>query len=299
MIIVTKINFDGLRDKFHDQLTAQHYVGLDLETTGFSPAKFSEIIEFAAFRVDNPPEKWDKLYSLVKPKNSIPKKITKLTGITNDDVKDAPCFTHFAKELYTFVGDAYIVAHNADFEKRFLDFYMNYNQLMFTNEYIDTVELYKTAFPDRDSYRLDSFISEFGISNEKWHTAEADTYYTTLAFIELRKRYLEHFNIEDPIDYDIEDRLFNSEVWTVKGANYWTKDMGKKSAKERLYVKLKNPNGPGVANVYYDYILGGWDYNGSITRTPLDFSEITKQVLKLRRVSNLDELRGDNKTKIF
>lgn len=286
------IDFDALRDKFHEQFTAQHYIGIDLETTGFSPEKFAQIIEFAAFRVNNEdPEQWEKLYSLIKPKSPIPKKITKITGIDDEQVKNAPGFTHFAKELYTFMGDAYIIAHNANFEKRFLDFYMNYNQLLYTNEYIDTLEIYKTGFPDRNKHNLEAFISEFNLTNDKWHTAEADAYYTTLAFIKLRALYLEHFGLEDTIDYDVDDRLFESEKWKVRSVKYWSKAIGTKNPKERLYVSVVNPNGEGFANIYYDYIINDWDYNNSITREPLDFSYIKDQILKMRRVSSLEELR--------
>lgn len=286
------INFEGLCKNFHEQLTAEHYIGIDLETTGLSPLKFAQIIEFAAFRVDNDdPQKWDKLYSLIKPKSSIPKKITKLTGITNEQVKNAPGFTHFAKELYTFMSDAYIIAHNASFEKRFLDYYMNYNQLLYTNEYVDTLKLYKVAFPDRGNYTLESFLAEFGLTNDKWHTAESDAYYTTLAFMKLRSLYLKHYGIDDPISYEFEDRLFESSAWVVKSANYWSKALHTKNPRERLYVRVVNPEGEGVANIYYDYIVSDWDYNNSITHTPLDFSDITNQILKMKRVKSLSDLK--------
>lgn len=286
------MDFEALREKHHKELTAKHYVGIDLETTGFSPDKFAEIIEFAAFRVSDPnPKEWEVLYSLIKPKARVPKKITKLTGITQEQVDQAPGFTHFAKELYTFVSEGYIVAHNAKFEKRFLDFYMNYNQLLFDNPYIDTVEIYKTAFPGRKNYKLDSFLDEFGLVNEEWHTAKSDAYYTTVAFMKLREAYLDHFGMDDPIDYDFEDRLYDPEVWQVKSANYWSKSLHTKNPKERLYVRLVNDKKDLFANVYYDYIVGDWDYNNSITRVPLDFSEIEKGVCQMRRVSSLDELR--------
>lgn len=289
-------NWDALRDVYHDLLMMEHFIGIDLETTGFSPQVHSFIIELSAIRVDDPSEdNWTKFDTLVKPPVSIPKKITNITGITNDMVKDARGFTHIAKELYTFMGDSVIVAHNAMFEQRFLDHYLNYNQLFYTNPYFDTVTAFKLLFPKAKDHKLDTFLEYFGLVNDNWHSADADAYFTLVGFFYLRKKYLEHYGLEDTISYKIDDRPFEPEIWNIKSVNYWEKSPHLKSGKSRLYVKCTSEDNKKFANIFYDYKLEEWDYNNQNTNTPLDFSEMTKLILEKYKVKSLKELNPNFK----
>lgn len=284
-------NWDALDKEYGTLLQMPHFVGLDLETTGFSPEKHAEIIELSAIRLDHKSQRhYHRFETLVRPTTRIPAKITKLTGITNEAVKNARGFTHIAKELYTFISDGVIVAHNASFEQRFMDFYLNSNQLYYTNPYFDTMKAMRLLFPKAKSCKLDAFLALFDLDNPKWHNAMSDSLMTLIGFERLRELYLSYFNLPDKIDYDFEDVNFEPETWLPKSANYWEKGYHTKNPRSRLYVTVKDPENDMIANIYYDYIIKDWNYNNALTRVPLDFSEITKKICRLYHVSSIDEL---------
>jgi len=79
-------------------------VALDLETTGTWVEK-DKIIEIALIKI-NVDGKKDKYLKRVNPKISIPKEVCLLTGISDDDVKNAPIFNDIASEVIEFIGDS-------------------------------------------------------------------------------------------------------------------------------------------------------------------------------------------------
>ena len=87
------------------------FVSFDLETTGLSVMD-DDITEFGAVRYKNGQE-IGRLQSLIKPNKRISQKITNLTHITNEDVKDAPTIDEFIPRILDFFKDDVIVAHNA------------------------------------------------------------------------------------------------------------------------------------------------------------------------------------------
>ncbi|OQB41472.1 MAG: DNA polymerase III PolC-type [candidate division CPR1 bacterium ADurb.Bin160] len=58
----------------------------------------------------------DKFHTLVNPQRNIPSMITKLTGITNEMVKDAPIISEVVPDFLDFIQDNIVVAHNASFD---------------------------------------------------------------------------------------------------------------------------------------------------------------------------------------
>lgn len=98
------------------------YVTFDIETTGLDPENGDEIIEIAAVKVMHG-KVVDTFTSFVKPTKKIPAKITKITGITNQDVSNQPSINKVLPKFHQFVGNNTLVAHNAPFDKKFLEFY--------------------------------------------------------------------------------------------------------------------------------------------------------------------------------
>ena len=94
------------------------YIALDLETTGLD-FENDEIIEVALERFENgePVESKD---FLIKPKQTLRPFIATLTGISDADLKDAPDFASVAGQIRQFIGDYPLVAHNAQFDSKFL-----------------------------------------------------------------------------------------------------------------------------------------------------------------------------------
>ena len=95
------------------------FVVVDVETTGGSPAGGDRITELAAVRVRGGAVVGE-LESLVNPERPIPRTVTALTNITHDMVAKAPRLTDLTARLRSALEGAVFVAHNAEFDWRFL-----------------------------------------------------------------------------------------------------------------------------------------------------------------------------------
>jgi predicted DnaQ family exonuclease/DinG family helicase len=166
------------------ELNLNNFVALDVETTGLD-SETDEIIEFAASRfVDGKPK--DNLNILIHPAKEIPIFITKLTGISNAMLKDAPLFSDVAEKIRTFLGETPIIAHNSDFDLSFLN--QHFEKLsskqetvstatqwaLSTNDVYDTLLLSKIFIPFHSSFSLAKVTEYFGIQIESHHRALPD-----------------------------------------------------------------------------------------------------------------------------
>lgn len=149
------------------------YIVLDIETTGFDRYK-DEILEIAAVRYSQKGKVVEKYHTLVRPKNAIPAKITTLTGIRDDDVKDAPNVAEVIPSLEKFLGNLPIYGHNiVTFDIPFL---REQTQLPLDNDLIDTLPMARKAFPNLSSYKL-SFLKEvLDLSDGLSHRALDDVF---------------------------------------------------------------------------------------------------------------------------
>jgi DNA polymerase III epsilon subunit family exonuclease len=157
------------------------FVVLDIETTGLSRYS-NKITEIAAVIVKDG-KIHDEFHTLVNPEVRIPGFITKLTGIDNAMVKDAPKIRSVMPEFVKFLGDHIIVAHNASFDYGFLD----ENAVSsigkgLTNEVLCTRKLANRLVPDLPSKKLSCLCEHFGVSNQQAHRAKGDVYATVEIF---------------------------------------------------------------------------------------------------------------------
>jgi DNA polymerase-3 subunit epsilon len=102
----------------------------DCETTGLVRKQTAalvtqpHIIEFGAIKVDTETlEEIGRLNFLVNPRQPLDAIITKITGITDDDLKDKKVFyDHYEEIKEFFKGEDFLVAHNAQFDSNLLKF---------------------------------------------------------------------------------------------------------------------------------------------------------------------------------
>lgn len=146
------------------------FVAIDVETTGLSPFA-NELIEVSAIKYEGS-KKIDTYSTLIKPKAPIPYYITKITGITNDMVKNAPQIEEAMPQLVDFVGNSAIVAHNANFDYKFIQ---NYSDNSFSkNKVIDTVPIGRKLYPELPNHKLGTIAKHIGITEDGFHRAEFD-----------------------------------------------------------------------------------------------------------------------------
>ena len=213
------------------------YCVLDLETTGFS-ATTERITEIGIMKYKNG-EVVDSFSEFVNPEKHIPERVTEVTNITDDMVKDAPTIEEMFPRVLEFLGDpkeTVIVAHNANFDVGFLKqnaLRLGHN---FDYTYLDTLSLAKDLFPDYKKYKLGKIAENLGIKVEVAHRALDDVDTTVKVFRVMM------------------DMLKERGVKTVDDIDLLAKD---EEAKKEEYKKLKTyhaiilaTNYVGLRNLY-------------------------------------------------
>ena len=154
---------------------ASPFCVLDIETTGFSPQRDS-IIEVAVIRseTEDGTTRERVLNEFVRPSGNIPKRIRELTGITNETVADADTIDGVLSRVAAFVGDAPIVAHNAHFDRRFLEHNARHMGMTFSgNEWVCTMRMAQRV-PPGGPYKLGALAERLDVPDQGSHRALDD-----------------------------------------------------------------------------------------------------------------------------
>lgn len=225
------------------------YVVFDVETTGLS-AIYDTIIELAAVKVHNG-EIIDRYESFANPHHPLSETTTNLTGITDDMVKDAPEVEEVLKEFHEWMGDAILVAHNADFDMGFLN--TGFKRIGYqeaSNPVIDTLELARLLFPELKNHRLNTLCKKLDIELTQHHRAIYDaeaTGYLLWKFVKL----------------SVERGITNH--------NQFNQHMGEGNAYQRsrpFHATLLAVDQEGLKNIYKLVSLAHIDYFYRVPRIP-------------------------------
>ncbi len=158
-------------------------VALDLETTGLH-AEQDAILEVAAVKFQGATI-LDKMETLVSPGRLIPLRVQRLTGITPQQVANAPDFESIARPLQKFLGDYPIVGHSIPFDVGFL----RRRGLVHNNPLIDTFELATVLLPSLPSYNLGQVAQALDVQvTPGRHRAMVDTILAMQVFLTLHQR---------------------------------------------------------------------------------------------------------------
>ena len=165
----------------------KEYVVVDLETTGLDPYKGCEIIEIGVTEINN--NEIGRNYSrLIKPNGIIPSLITDITNITNEMVENEKSLEEVLPKFRQYIGDKTIIAHNAKFDLKFLNYYLNKMGLEPINNYICTLELLKQNKEYKGkNKKLETACEYYNIENKNAHRADSDTLATAKLFLILNK----------------------------------------------------------------------------------------------------------------
>lgn len=176
-----------IHGEYLHELQAQHktfdgipseYVVLDVEATT-KAIPIAKIIEIAAIKYKDGVET-ACFSTLVNPKHKIPASSTKIHGITDDDVKDAPEWSDIQAPFFEFIGDLPIVGHNTLFDIEVIQYHC---RSWIYNMYIDTYQRARKAFPLEqelakglgiENHRLEHLKGRLGLSSGPSHRALED-----------------------------------------------------------------------------------------------------------------------------
>ena len=158
-------------------------VAIDTETTGLR--KTERIVEISALKIMPDFVLAERFSTLINPERHIPEEATKINGITDAMVADAPTFGEIVQSLQDFIAGCTVIGHNLQFDLDFL--YCSGLKLSEKAKYIDTLDiakkmlkqgsLYKSSdFMNWDvtDYKLDTLCRYYGIYRPENHRAEAD-----------------------------------------------------------------------------------------------------------------------------
>ena len=150
------------------------FIVLDFETTGLSPNLGARTTEVAAVLVENG-RMTDRYQSLMNPGVSIPSFIQDLTGITNQMISKAPNNAKVMKELHQFIGKTPLVAHNASFDKKFLDAELELVGLKAPQPMACSLLVARRVYQKAPNHKLGTLVKYKNIeTNGVFHRALAD-----------------------------------------------------------------------------------------------------------------------------
>lgn len=176
------------RSVIPDCLRENVFVVFDLETTGLvnipTNGKMDAITEIGAVKIIDG-EIRERFTTLVNPERKLDDEIVRLTGITDDMVKDAPKIADVIPDFYKFCDGCYLVGHNVQFDYRFIQYYAAQEEYSFEQKTFDTLSIAQSELFLKN-YKLDTIADHYGIAFNH-HRAWDDALTTAKIFIELIK----------------------------------------------------------------------------------------------------------------
>jgi DNA polymerase-3 subunit epsilon len=179
--------------------TTRELVVLDFETTGLLPARDRTIEVAATLLVDHQPV--DTFCRLMHPGFALPPFITALTGISDEMLRGQPRPEEVMPGLQTFVRGLPIVAHNASFDRAFLQAELARAGLRVESEFLCTMRLARRLAPGLPSYRLDTLVDALQVRPPgawQFHRSLADVNHTVAIWQNLHARFTEHTGLAAP-----------------------------------------------------------------------------------------------------
>jgi DNA polymerase-3 subunit epsilon len=162
-------------------------VVLDTETTGLNPADGDRIVEVACVELVNLLPTGRELHFYCNPERDMPAEAMAVHGLSSEFLSDKPLFIDQADRFAAFTQDARLIAHNAEFDLRFLQAELKRcSRPRLANEVVDTLQLARRKFPGSPA-SLDALCRRFGIdlSERAKHGALIDTRLLAKVYLEL------------------------------------------------------------------------------------------------------------------
>ena len=167
------------------------FVAFDLETTGFLVG-VDQITEIAGVRFENG-QPTSVYTTLINPGRSIPEKVTEVTGITDEMVKDKPTIDHVLDDFANFCGQDLLVAHNARFDFDFLTSDIKKFETKSPSGFVfDSCSMSRRLFPGLLNYKLSTIVKYLKIQSSGFHRAEEDANYCGHVMVHIHKKMVDN-----------------------------------------------------------------------------------------------------------
>ena len=195
----------------------QRIVVIDFETTGLSARNGDRVIEVGAVAIENGLI-GDRFQSLVNPQRRVDAFIESYTGISNQMLSSAPSGQDVLPKLYAFIGDSIMVAHNASFDKNFLD--AEYDRVYYQRQqpFLCSMRIARRLYPEAPNHKLGTLVNYANIPvTGAFHRALADAEMTGLLWLAMTDKLRKDFGLND-LSIDLLQKL---EKRTIRSAHSW------------------------------------------------------------------------------
>ncbi len=174
---------------------ADSVVVLDFETTGLSPDNGDRAIEIGAVRIENGEIK-ERFQELMNPGRRISSFIEEYTGITNVMLKDAAPCSEVMHKFVDFIGDDNLVAHNASFDKRFLDAELGKISRNYSGQFVCSMLAARRIYQEAPNYKLGTLVKYANIPTDGvFHRALYDSEMTAKLWLAMLDDIDRRYNI--------------------------------------------------------------------------------------------------------
>ena len=169
---------------------------LDFETSGLSPDSGDRAIEIGAVKIVEG-KVTERFQSLINPDMYISSFIEDYTGITNAELKNAPTSEHVMSQFANFIEGFNLIAHNASFDKRFLDAELARISRSYAGEFTCSLLAARRIYQDAPNHRLGTLVDYIGLpSDGTFHRALYDSEMTAKVWLAMLSDIQEQFALE-------------------------------------------------------------------------------------------------------
>ena len=178
-------------------------VCFDTETTGFHARGDDRITELGCIELIDMIPTGKQYHAYLNPQRDVPEKVTQITGLTTDFLKkNGQYFADVAAEFLEFVGDSKLIAHNANFDKAFINAELEKaGHPIFPNDrFIDTLQMAREKFPGSPA-SLDALCKRYGISlsSRDKHGAIIDSELLAEVYLQLKGGRMRNLDLENNV----------------------------------------------------------------------------------------------------
>lgn len=211
--VVNDLELLKIIDKPDERSPQDEVIVFDVETTGLSPQN-DRLTEIGAVKVKGL-RIIDSFDTYVNPEMHIPEKITELTDISDETVKEAPLEEEAVRKFMEFCGDTpVLIAHNANFDTSFIRAVLERHGMTYEFTTIDTLILCRSMIPDLTHHKLDQVAKYLKLGKFEHHHASDDAYILAKIYLALMDRLVREYQLETL--GDLNAKLPNIDVKKLK-----------------------------------------------------------------------------------
>lgn len=161
----------------------------DTETTGLDPNDGHRVIEIGCVEVIDRLPTGAHFHTYINPERDVPDEAFRIHGLSTEFLRDHKRFHLIVEDFIAFIGDSQLVAHNAEFDMKFINWELeNIGQRPISMaRVVDTLAIARSRFPGQPN-SLDALCKRLGVdnSNRDLHGALLDSEILAEVYLELR-----------------------------------------------------------------------------------------------------------------